>query len=373
MAVWQYLPRLAAPISLSAMTPAIASALLPLLRRLDAERAHDIALRALRLGLAGRADAADAPALAVEALGRRFTNPIGLAAGFDKNAVAVAALTRLGFGFIETGTVTPRPQPGNPRPRLFRLAADQAVINRMGFNNAGLDAYLVRLARRPRGPVVIGANVGINKEAAEPERDYPALIAAVAPHADYAVINVSSPNTPGLRGLQGEAQLRAILRAVADQVPRRPPVLVKIAPDLDADALVALVETCVAGGVQGLIVSNTTVARPQGLRSTLAHEAGGLSGPPLFRLSTAVLARAFLLARGRLVLIGVGGVCTGAQALTKIRAGASLVQLYTALAYAGPALIPRLKRELAAALRAGGFARVQDAVGNDAARLADCG
>ena len=189
---------------------------------------------------------------------------------------------RLGFGFVETGTVTPRPQAGNPRPRLFRLHQDDAVINRMGFNNAGLDGYLVRLARRPRGPVVLGANVGINKDGADPERDYPALIAAVAPHADYAVINVSSPNTPGLRDLQGEARLRAILRAVAERVPKRPPVLVKIAPDIGDEALAALVETCVAEGVQGLIVSNTTISRPPGLRSPSAQEAGGLSGAPLF-------------------------------------------------------------------------------------------
>ncbi len=352
------------------MTPAVASYLLPLLRRLDPERAHNLALVALRLGLAGRAPENDDPILAVETLGLRFTNPIGLAAGFDKNAVAVSALTRLGFGFIETGTITPRPQPGNPRPRMFRLEQDQAVINRMGFNNAGLDAYLDRLAERPRSSVILGANVGINKEDADPERDYPSLIAAVAPHADYAVINVSSPNTPGLRDLQGEAQLRAILHAVADRVPHRPPVLVKIAPDIGDEALAALVETCVQHGIQGLIVSNTTTSRPPGLRSPRAGEAGGLSGVPLFDLSTKVLARASLLARGRLVLIGVGGVSTGGQALTKIYAGASLVQLYTSFAYAGPALIPRLKQELAAALRAGGLARVQDAVGKDAERLA---
>ena len=355
------------------MTPVIASAVVPLLRRVDPERAHGLALSALKLGLAGRSCEPDAVCLAIEVLGRRFANPIGLAAGFDKDAVAVTALMRLGFGFIETGTVTPRPQSGNPRPRLFRLAADQAVINRMGFNNAGLDAFLVRLAQRPCGPVALGANVGINKEGADPERDYPGLIAAVAPHADYVVINVSSPNTPGLRDLQGERQLRAILQAVAEHVPVRPPLLVKIAPDIGDDGLAALVETCVAEGVQGLIVSNTTISRPAGLRSPQAREPGGLSGAPLFRLSTAVLARAFILARGRLVLIGVGGVSTGEQALTKILAGASLVQIYTAFAYDGPALIPRLKRHLVTALRAGGFARVQDAVGKDARRLAEYG
>jgi dihydroorotate dehydrogenase len=351
----------------------LASALLPLLRRLDPEQAHEFALRALRLGLAGQDRGPDTPSLEIAAFGWRFGNPVGLAAGFDKNAVALPALARLGFGFIETGTVTPRPQPGNPRPRLFRLSDDRAVINRMGFNNAGLDAYLARLARRPRGPVAVGANVGINKEGADPERDYPALVAAVAPYVDYVVINVSSPNTPGLRDLQGEAQLRSILRAVAARVPSRPPLLVKIAPDLGAEPLSALVETAVAEGVDGLIVSNTTTSRPPGLRSPAAREAGGLSGAPLLRLSTAVLARAFLLARGRLTLIGVGGIANGEQALAKIRAGATLVQLYTEFAYAGPALIPRLKRELADALHAGGFARLQDAVGKDAERLAQCG
>ena len=347
----------------------LASVLTPLLGYLDPERAHDLGLRALRLGLAGSSTSADDPVLAIEVFGRRFANPIGLAAGFDKNAVAIAPLARLGFGFVETGTVTPRPQPGNPRPRLFRLVPDQAVINRMGFNNAGLAAYVPRLARAPK-TVPVGANVGINKEGADPERDYPASIAAVAPHADYVVINVSSPNTPGLRDLQGEAQLRAILQAVAAAVPQRPPLLVKIAPDLGEEPLAALVETCVAAGVQGLVVSNTTIGRPSDLQSPLAREAGGLSGAPLFALSTAVLARAYRLVRGRLTLIGVGGVASGEQALTKILAGASLVQLYTAFAYAGPALIPRIKRELAAALRARGFASVQDAVGRDADRLA---
>jgi dihydroorotate dehydrogenase len=350
------------------MTPAIASALLPILRRVDAERAHGFALHALRLGLAGRSRMPDDPALAVSVLGRTFSNPIGLAAGFDKGAVAVRGLMRLGFGFVETGTVTLRPQQGNPRPRVFRLEPDRAIINRLGFNNPGIDAYLRALTAVSARSVPLGANVGINKEGADPIRDYPALIAAVGPHVDYAVINVSSPNTPGLRDLQGEAQLSSILAAVA-AVPNKPPVLVKVAPDLSRDALAAVVEACVTHGVQGLIAGNTTIGRPADLRSPRAKEAGGLSGEPLFALSNVVLARAFLLARGRLTLIGVGGVFSGADALTKIRAGASLVQLYTAFAYAGPALIPRLKAELAAALKAAGFARVQDAVGTSAQDL----
>jgi len=352
------------------MLTAVASALLPALRLLDAERAHGLALRALALGLAGQDATPDDPILGVSVFGRTFTNPIGLAAGFDKDAVAVAPLMRLGFGFVETGTVTPRPQAGNPRPRMFRLTQDAAVINRMGFNNGGLEAYRARLAGLDRRAVPLGANVGINKDGADPERDYPALIAAVAPHADYVVINVSSPNTPGLRDLQGEERLRAILAAVNAAVPRHPPLLVKIAPDLSADGLASVVETCIAAGVAGLIVSNTTISRPAGLRSRHIAQPGGLSGAPLFKLSTAVLARAFLLARGRLALIGAGGVSNGAQALVKIQAGAHLVQLYTGFAYAGPALIPRIKRELAAGLRAGGYVHVQDAVGIAAEQIA---
>lgn len=352
------------------MSPAVASALLPLLRCIDPETAHDLALRALRMGLGGNVSQADDPVLKVHALGLQFTNPIGLAAGFDKNAVAVAPLMRLGFGFIETGTVTPQPQSGNPRPRLFRLDDDRAVINRMGFNNHGLAACRSRMAARPRGQVVVGCNVGINKQGADPERDYPMLVEALAPHADYLVINVSSPNTPGLRDLQGEARLRDILGAVAERVPRRPPLLVKIAPDLSLASLEGLVEACIAGGVQGLIVSNTTVSRPAGLRSLAAREPGGLSGAPLFALSTAVLAHAFLLARGRLTLIGVGGVASGLDALVKIRAGASLVQLYTSLVFAGPALIPRLKEELVTALRQTGVSDLSRVVGADARQFA---
>jgi len=347
----------------------LASLALPLLRCIDPERAHGLALRALALGLGGSDTSPDDPILATEALGQRFTNPIGLAAGFDKDAVALAPLSRLGFGLVEAGTVTPRPQAGNPRPRLFRLTDDAAVINRMGFNNGGLDGYVARLAAFGPRRVPVGANVGINKEGADPERDYPALIAAVAPYCDYVVINVSSPNTPGLRDLQGEERLRAILAAVAAAVPRHPPLLVKIAPDLADDGVASVVEACVAAGVTGLIVSNTTISRPTGLRSAHANQQGGLSGQPLFQLSTRVLARAYLLAQGRLTLIGAGGVSNGAQALAKIQAGAHLVQLYTGFAYAGPALIPRLKRELAAALRAGGFNSVAAAIGARAQEL----
>jgi dihydroorotate dehydrogenase len=356
-----------------AMIPAVASAAMPLLKSLRPERAHRLALRALRLGLIGRQLSPDDPALATEVLGLRFLNPIGLAAGFDKDAEAIAPLSRLGFGFVETGTVTPRPQAGNPRPRLFRLVEDRAVVNRMGFNNAGIAAYVARLQAQPRTSVPIGANIGINKSGAEPERDYAMLLAAVAPFVDYIVINVSSPNTPGLRDLQDEARLGALLRAADFHVPRRPPLLVKVAPDLSQDGLAGVIDVCVRNNVQGLVVSNTTVTRPPGLRSRHALESGGLSGRPLFASSTAMLARAHLLTGGRLSLIGVGGVSTGEEALIKIKAGAALVQIYTALVFDGPALVPRLKRELAAALRRDGFAHVKDAVGVEAARLAQNG
>ena len=339
---------------------------MPVLRRVDAERAHRLAILSLRLGLAGHDASPDDPALQVRALGLTFRNPIGLAAGFDKDATALRGLRRLGFGLIEAGTVTPLPQPGNPLPRVFRLEADRAVINRYGLNSGGLAAYVARLATLPRNDVPVGVNVGINKDGADPQRDYPALIAAVAPHADYIVINVSSPNTPGLRDLQSEAQLAAILAAVQDHVPHRPPLLVKIAPDLPDGGLEAIIETAVRHGVDCLVVANTTVARPATLRSAAASETGGLSGPPLLAASTRLLARAHRLAAGRLVLIGCGGVSTGTDVLAKLRAGAHLVQLYTAFSYDGPALIPRLKRQLAQALRDQGFASAMDAVGVDA-------
>jgi dihydroorotate dehydrogenase len=359
------------------MTPLLGSALLPLLRRTDPESAHGLALKALRHGLAGRDRHTDDPVLAVSALGMNFRNPIGLAAGFDKNAVAVTGLARLGFGFIEVGTLTPRPQQGNERPRIFRLSEDRAIINRLGFNNLGLDAGLAQLAGKgnvalPSTGVHIGINLGINKTDADPERDYPALVKAASPFADYVVINVSSPNTPGLRDLQAEGRLRSILDAVAAVTSGRPPLLVKLAPDLTEAGLAAVVETCAVAGVHGLIISNTTVTRPAGLRSPHSMQAGGLSGAPLFALSTAMLARAYLMAAGRLVFIGVGGVQSGRDAMTKLRAGATLVQLYSAFAYNGPVLIPRIKIELASELRRAGFANAADAVGTGAKEWARC-
>ena len=251
------------------------TALTPLLRLMDAEDAHRLAIRTLRAGAVGDQTQRDDPALGVRAIGLAFANPIGLAAGFDKDAEAILPLMKLGFGFVEAGTVTRLPQLGNPRPRLFRLVEDRAVINRMGFNNSGVARYCERLAALTTRLCPVGANVGINKEGADPERDYPALVAAVGRCADYVTINVSSPNTPGLRDLQGEVRLRAILRAIAREVPVRPPILVKLAPDLSAEGLASVVAVAIEEGASGLIVGNTTTGRPAGLRSRNAAQAGG--------------------------------------------------------------------------------------------------
>jgi dihydroorotate dehydrogenase len=311
------------------------------------------------MGLAGRDATPDDPVLTVPAFGRVLSNPIGLAAGFDKNAVAINPLGQLGFGFIEAGTVTLRPQPGNPKPRLFRLEADRAVINRMGFNNAGIEHFAANLRAAERSRNAVGANIGINKEGADPERDYPALVRAVADHADYITINISSPNTPGLRDLQSEARLAGILDAISTTKP----LFVKIAPDLSDDGLHAVIEVCLARKVAGLIISNTTIARPESLTGRHKVQMGGLSGAPLFAPSTAMLAHAHRLAEGKLMLIGVGGIFTAEDALAKILAGATLVQIYTGFAYHGPALIPRLKTGLAALVKARGFTSIADAVG----------
>jgi dihydroorotate dehydrogenase len=336
-----------------------ASATLPLLRRIDPESAHNISLKALRLGLAGRDATPDDPVLAVPAFGRVLKNPIGLAAGFDKNAVAINPLGNLGFGFIEAGTVTLRPQPGNPKPRLFRLEQDRAVINRMGFNNAGIEHFAVNLRQADRSRIAVGANIGINKEGANPEADYPALVRAVADHADYITINISSPNTPGLRDWQSEARLAGILDAIRTTTP----LFVKIAPDLSDDGVKAVIEVCLARNVAGLIISNTTIARPEALTGHHKAQTGGLSGAPLLAPSTAMLARAFALAQGKLMLIGAGGIFSAEDAFAKILAGATLVQIYTGFAYHGPALIPRLKSGLAALVKARGFGSIADAVG----------
>lgn len=341
-------------------------AALALLRRLDAERAHQLGLRAIRLGLAGRAAPADDPMLGQTVLGRTFRNPFGLAAGFDKDAIAATGLARLGFGFLEFGTVTEAPQPGQPRPRLFRLEQDQGLINRMGFPSQGIAALLARLPSQLAVP--FGINIGPNRDA-QPETAYIRLLTRLVgepagPTAPgYVALNLSSPNTPGLRDVQSANRLRRLLDGLAMIGATRPPILLKLSPDLTTASLLEIIEAALAGGVAGLIIGNTTTL-PVTVRSMLAaQQAGGVSGAPLFVRSTALLAKAWQLSRGRLALIGCGGITSPATAVAKIYAGASLVQLYTGFAYQGPGLVTRLRREVPALLRADGFASLSAAVG----------
>ncbi|MGU3408031.1 quinone-dependent dihydroorotate dehydrogenase [Methylobacterium brachiatum] len=345
----------------------------PLLHRLDAERAHDLTLRALSLLPPGQ-PAADDPRLAVDLLGRRFPNPVGLAAGFDKGARVPDAMLGLGFGFVEVGGVVPQPQPGNPQPRAFRLPADRAVINRYGLNSEGLAVVTGRLRARAGRPGIVGVNIGANKDSTDRLADYVTCTRTLAPLVDFVTVNVSSPNTPGLRDLQGEAFLDELLgRTVEarDAAGATAAVLLKIAPDMALDALDAICATALKRGVQALVVSNTTVARPESLRETsLARETGGLSGRPLFGPATRMLAQTRLRVGDRLPLIGVGGVDSAEAAWTKIEAGASLVQLYSALVYDGPGLVDRIKAGLLTRMAAEGVSALQKVVGRGAEDLA---
>jgi dihydroorotate dehydrogenase len=325
----------------------------PLLQRLDAERAHRLTIKTLRLIPHGSQPTSDAR-LAVEAFGLSFANPLGLAAGFDKNAEVPDAMLALGFGFAEIGTVTPLPQVGNPKPRLFRLAEDRAVINRLGFNNEGHEAALRRLqARHGRGGIV-GVNIGANKESGDRVGDYVRGIEAFSQVADYFTVNISSPNTPGLRSLQSRDELEVLLErlnAARARQREKPPVLLKIAPDLGEEEMEDIATVCGNGAVDGIVVSNTTLRR-DGLRSELRCEAGGLSGAPLLELSTVQLAKLRVLTKGAVPLIGVGGVRDASSALLKIRAGASLVQCYSALVYKGPRLVGEILEGIAKDLAA---------------------
>ncbi len=338
-----------------------------LLSRLDAEIAHGLAIRALKSGLIPGDRRVDPPSLGVKVWGRSLPNPIGLAAGFDKNAEVADATLALGFGLVEIGSVTPRPQEGNPRPRLFRLPQDRGVINRMGFPGHGLEAARARLAARPRRGFV-GVNIGANKDSPDRAADYVTGCVALVPYADYLVCNVSSPNTPGLRNLQGRAELAGLLKRVQDAIAAKPvPLVVKIAPDASDDDLDDIVFVCRELKLDGIIVGNTTLSRPASLRSSRKAETGGLSGAPLTALSTEVLRKTARRVGRQFPLIGCGGVGSGADAYAKIRAGASLVQLYSAMVYEGPPLVRRIKDELAALLARDGFASVADAVGVDVA------
>ena len=348
---------------------------LPLLRWIDAEDAHRLAIHGLKF-LPPIKPRADDAKLAVRAFGLNFPNPVGMAAGFDKNAEVPDALLRLGFGFVEIGTVTPKPQSGNPRPRLFRLERDEAVVNRMGFNNDGAEAVLRRLASRANLGGIVGVNIGANKDSPDRVGDYVKLIETFAPVASYFTVNVSSPNTPGLRNLQQGHILDDLLSKVLDARDRArekagdTPVLLKIAPDLSLAELDEVVHVARSRRVDGMIVANTTVARPSTLReASRAKEQGGLSGRPLFRLSTRMVAETYVRVEGAFPLVGVGGIDSGGAALTKIRAGASLVQLYSPLVYKGLGLVEDIKNDLAATLLRTDHEFLSEIVGADAAAI----
>ena len=332
------------------------------LRSTDPEVAHGLALKSLNLGLGPKAGPFTTPRLATTVAGMSLPNPVGLAAGFDKNATALHALAKCGFGFVEVGAITPRPQPGNPKPRLFRLTEDQAAINRFGFNNEGMEAAATRLAARPRGGI-IGLNLGANKDSEDRAADFARVLARCGAHLDFATVNVSSPNTEKLRDLQGKDALAALLAGVIETnagLAKPLPIFLKIAPDLTHEELDDVAEVANASGIAGIIATNTTLSR-DGLRSVHKDEKGGLSGQPVFEKSTRLLAR--LSGLTTIPIIGVGGVGSAEQAYQKIRAGASAVQLYTALVYGGISLADDIARGLDALLARDGFANVADAVG----------
>ena len=347
----------------------------PFLRSMEPEDAHALALKALRFAPLPRA-AEDDPLLAVRAFGLNFRNPVGIAAGFDKNAQAPDALLRLGFGFVETGTVTPRPQIGNPRPRLFRLEADEGVINRLGFNNDGEEVVLRRLAARANHGGIVGVNIGANRDSKDRVADYLRLMEAFAPVASYVTLNVSSPNTPDLRDLQQGRLLDDLLArviAARDRISQNAgptPVLLKIAPDLSLGDLDDIVGVARARKVDGMIVSNTTIGRPASLsEQTKAKEQGGLSGRPLFTLSTRMLAETYVRTESAFPLVGVGGIDSGQSAVAKIKAGAKLVQLYSGLVFRGLGVVGEIKAEITASLRRSGQGSIEDLVGADAAAM----
>ncbi|WPT16487.1 Dihydroorotate dehydrogenase [Picochlorum sp. SENEW3] len=356
------------------------SSLGPLLRLLDAEKAHGVGIWAASKGLFPRETREDPLSLSVSVWGKKFSNPIGLAAGFDKDGEAVTGLLDMGFGFVEIGSVTPLPQPGNPKPRCFRLKEFGAVINRYGFNSSGVEKVkenLVRARSRMTGSGLLGVNLGKNKLSDDAVGDYSVGVRELGPLADYIVINISSPNTPGLRALQSRRELETLVAAVLKErnaimkgKDGALPLLVKIAPDLVEEDLEDIAKVALKLGVDGLIVSNTTIERPGPIQHHVhGQETGGLSGKPLFTMSTAVLYEMYKLTRGKIPLVGVGGVSSGRDAYLKIRAGASLVELYTALSYQGPSVVPHIKKELAECLRADGFGSIQEAIGADHATV----
>ncbi len=344
----------------------------PALFSLPPEKAHNMTLRLMKCGLMPSCAPARDPALEQTLWGLTFPNPVGMSAGFDKNAEVVGPSFKMGFGFVEAGTVTPKPQAGNPAPRIFRDARHEAVINRMGFPNGGMDVFKTNLERflnskhRPDG--VVGLNIGMNKTQDVPAKDYAELIHMLGSMADYITINISSPNTPGLRDLQKRAPLLELLGAVKDARAQAcgdhpPPLLVKLAPDLNEEQMHEMAETLTEAQVEGVILGNTTLDRPEDLPESFRSQQGGLSGQPLTDKSTRVIHDFYALTKGALPIIGVGGVSNGQQAYDKIKAGASLVQLYSALVFKGPGVVGQISNELAALLKAEGYAHIQDAVG----------
>ena len=338
---------------------------LALLHRFDPETAHGLSLTALRLGLAPLPGPVTSARLKTELAGLSLPNPVGLAAGYDKNAVALGPLSRAGFGFLEVGAATPLPQEGNPKPRLFRLTEDHAAINRFGFNNQGAVLIATRLAARKRTSVPVGINLGANKTSTDRAADFAQVLALCGPHVDFATVNVSSPNTEKLRDLQGPAALAALLDGVMQvraTLARPIPIFLKIAPDLSPDDLAALADVALSSGLSGIIATNTTLSR-DGLRAPQKSETGGLSGAPLFEKSTRVLAQLSKLTQGKLPLIGVGGISSPEQAYAKICAGASAVQIYTSMVYQGLSVACDIAKGLDTLLARDGFATVAQAIG----------
>ena len=341
----------------------------PFLFMLSAERAHSLAISALKIGILPHRNINNSNILSQNIWGLNFPNPIGLAAGFDKNAEVYSSMLKKGFGFVETGTVTPLPQSGNAKPRVFRLKADQAIINRLGFNNLGLDYYTNQLKKRLKENGIVGANIGANKLSSDPANDYVIGLGRVLGLADYFTINVSSPNTPGLRALQGKEALDDLLlklKTLRDEfsVNSKSPLLLKIAPDLNKHECEDIAEIILKHEIDGLIISNTTLSR-EGLKSQLKDQDGGLSGGPIFELSTRVLSNMYKLTKGNVPLVGVGGISSGLGAYKKIKAGASLVQLYSALVYHGPGLASKIADELEILLKKDGFSNITEAIGLD--------
>lgn len=339
------------------------------LKTLPPEPAHRAALRALRLGFGTKHDTIY-PNLQTDIAGLSLPNPVGLAAGFDKDAEVPDAMLRAGFGFVECGSVTPRPQAGNPKPRLFRLSADKGVINRMGFNNQGLDGFEKNLRSRKNKSGIVGANLGANKDSTDRVADYTQGLTRLWGLTDYFTINISSPNTPGLRDLQSEDALDDLLGRVSETRSNlagdapSPPIFLKVAPDLNSAQVEQITEQARTYGMSGIIVSNTTIARPESLKSSERTETGGLSGTPLFKLSTHILSEFYMASEARIPLIGVGGIASGQDAYIKIRAGANAVQLYSAMVYEGPTLAATICADLSARLKADGFETIAEAVGS---------